>query len=130
MSKALLSFLGTSLFVLSGCSGTDLTSNVEPSSEAAASEAPSVAQEKDNSVQDFAIQKVKDRFEADCFSFFGDSFNYVYKVDQSGTNRDGFVYVTVDGNVFQFAVGTTEAGAFLTVPHTSTSQDLLEKSGC
>lgn len=129
MSKSLIYLLGASLFLLSGCSGTDLTPTVEPSSDSAESEAPSVAKEKDNSVQDFAIQTVKERFEADCFIFYGDSANYVYKVDQSGT-RDGFVFVTVGGNVFQFAVGTTEAGAFLTVPHNSTSQDLLEKSGC
>jgi len=79
----------------------------------------------------FAIQTVKDRYESDCFAGLGEETASRYEASPGGTMREGFVYVSVGGNVLQFSVGTNEnSGGFLTFPTNDLTIELLESVGC
>lgn len=77
-----------------------------------------------------AIETVKQRFEADCFAGLGSEFSYRYEVSPDEM-REGYVYVSVDGDVLQFAVGLNpNTGAFLTFPSNDFTVEKLSEAGC
>jgi hypothetical protein len=79
---------------------------------------------------DFAIATVEERYEAECFANLGESFEYRYEISPEAM-REGFVYVSVGGDVLQFAVGmNNNTGSFLTVPHNEFTVEKLEQAGC
>jgi hypothetical protein len=114
-------------FALTGCTVSDSPSE-EPVTETTATQE---AEEASNSDADFAIETVKERYETDCFIPLGESPVYKYEENAGGTLREGFVYVTIGGQILQFSVGANpDTGAFLTVPHNMETLDALESVGC
>jgi TM2 domain-containing membrane protein YozV len=90
-----------------------------------ADEAPEV-DASDSADADFAIATVRDRYEADCFAYIGEDPQYRYEADTGGTMREGFVFVSVGGEVLQFGVGINDtSGNFLTTPFNEYTVELL-----
>lgn len=117
-TKIAVSLIALSL-VLSGCSSAATTIE-QP-------ESPDTSNED----SEFAIQTVKDRYEADCFAGLGAETVYRYEASPGGTMREGFVYASVGGDILQFSVGVNEnSGSFLTFPTNDLTIELLESVGC
>lgn len=108
------------ILILSGCAGGTTTPQQDP--------VPKVSSE----TSDFAIQTVKDRWEADCLAQLGDSVSYRFEpwTVADNSERDGTVYASVGGDIIEFSVGLFPNGGYFTAPVDNFSIETLESVGC
>lgn len=107
-----------------------VSETTEPDESPAEEQSPSTEDSALSEAEAFAIETVKQRYESDCFKGLGSEFTYRYEISPDEM-REGYVYVSVDGEVLQFAVGLNpNTGAFLTVPSNEFTVDKLSEAGC